>query len=155
MAEKTIMTPDELRDNYEFKVVKRMLMREFPWIKDISFIEEELNRYGLVFLDIYFNPYELQKIKGWPIMQFTQRIIDREGVFNSPYLSTPFSVPYDVTHAVTDELEELMKSIHESPAIPKDMRMPEDRRFSIGSYKAVGSPPEGYEPILTKDKDPH
>ena len=40
------MTYQEVIDNYEFKVAKKMLMREYPWIKDVFMNPEEINKYN-------------------------------------------------------------------------------------------------------------
>jgi hypothetical protein len=31
------MTYEELIDNYEYKIAKKMLLREYPWIKDVAY----------------------------------------------------------------------------------------------------------------------
>ncbi len=54
------ITYEELMDNYEFKVSKKMLMREYPWIKDVTYKNpEDINKYNLIFIDIVVDPYEL------------------------------------------------------------------------------------------------
>ena len=150
MAAQPQMTPEELYDNYEYKVTKRMLLREFPWIKDVTVREDEINKYNIIFLDIKYNPYELQKVTGWPLMWYAPRMLDDEGGYLSPYMSTIFNVPVATTRDITEELETLARTIHNSPAIPKDMKMPLGRVFGIGSYRAIGPPPEGYEPIISE-----
>jgi hypothetical protein len=35
------MTAQELNDNYEYKITKRALIKEFPFIKDVFVREEE------------------------------------------------------------------------------------------------------------------
>ena len=42
------MTYDELLNNYEFKIAKKMLMREYPWIKDVKIKEDEINKWNLI-----------------------------------------------------------------------------------------------------------
>ena len=149
------MTPEELYDNYEYKVTKRMLLREFPWIKDVSVRENEINKYNVIFFDITYNPYELQKITGWPLMWYAPRMLKDEGGYLSPYISTIFDVPVETTRGITNQLETLAKTIHGSPAIPKDMKLPGNRVFGIASYRAIGPPPEGYEPIVSEYLSSH
>ena len=55
------MTEEELYDNYEFKVTKRALMREFPFIKNVYVKDPAtIDQYkSFIFLDADINPYEL------------------------------------------------------------------------------------------------
>ena len=56
------MTYQQLMDNYEFKIAKKMLKREYPWIKDVVIREDEINKWNLIFLDVTIDPYELSLI---------------------------------------------------------------------------------------------
>jgi hypothetical protein len=44
MAADIPMTYDELINNYEYKIVKKMVMREYPWIKNMDIEEDDLNK---------------------------------------------------------------------------------------------------------------
>jgi hypothetical protein len=54
-----IMTREELENNYEYKVTKKALMREFPFIKDVFVKEdEEINKWSFgIFLDLIIDPF--------------------------------------------------------------------------------------------------
>ena len=52
MASDFPLTYEELLDNYEFKVGRRILIREYPWIKDVILKDpEDVNKYNLIFVD--------------------------------------------------------------------------------------------------------
>ena len=61
------MTPEQLENNYEFKVVRRALMREYPWIKDVTFKPSELEKYNLIFLDLIVDPIKMGEAYGYNI----------------------------------------------------------------------------------------
>jgi hypothetical protein len=54
------VTQKEVEDSYEFKLMKKILKREFPWIVDVLVPDdEEVNKYGLIFLPIVIDPFLL------------------------------------------------------------------------------------------------
>jgi len=130
------LTYEELLDNYEFKVGKRILTREYPWIKDVVVKNpEDVNRYNLIFVDVIINPFELSEEKGWRLASYVVRSIDNGTDFWSPYLSTYY------TGEVRDEamdlvrgMEKTLEDLHKSPAIPQEMRLPGHRKLNIGSW---------------------
>ena len=54
MAVKTedLMTPEQLNDNYEYKITKKVILREFPWVKEFVVDPNTINDYGLIFVDL-------------------------------------------------------------------------------------------------------
>ena len=129
------LTYEEFLDNYEFKVAKRMLLREYPWIKDVFFRNpEEVNKYNLIFLDVAFDPFELAQQDGWRLASYIVRTIERGDDFWSPYLSIFFTTNTDDARALVQEMDKSLESIHASPAIPKEMKLPEHRKLNIGTW---------------------
>lgn len=129
------LTYEEFLDNYEFKVAKRMLLREYPWIKDVFFRNpEEVNKYNLIFLDVTFDPFELAQQDGWRLASYIVKTIERGDDFWSPYLSIFFTTNTDDARALVQEMDKSLESIHASPAIPKEMKLPEHRKLNIGTW---------------------
>ena len=129
------MTYEEFLDNYEFKVAKRMLLREYPWIKDVFFRNpEEVNKYNLIFLDVTFDPFELAQQDGWRLASYIVRTIERGDDFWSPYLSIFFTTNTDDARALVQEMDKSLESIHASPAIPQEMKLPGHRKLNIGTW---------------------
>lgn len=131
---KDIMTPEQLRDNYEYKVIKKILLREFKWIKDISFKDNEINDYNLIFIDLYINPFELSDETGWAIARWTLNDIEKGEQYYSPYLSSLMKVAYEDAKEITMPIEKTIESVHKSAAIPKELRLPGARKLAIGSF---------------------
>jgi len=129
------MTYEELIDNYEFKVSKKMLMREYPWIKDVQYKNpNDINKYNLIFIDLVVDPYELAEEYGWDVVWYINRRV-RDGDFpNYAYLSILFDGPKSTEGAkdLQNQIEKDLQSIHRSAAIPQELKLPDGRRLTIG-----------------------
>ena len=137
------VTHDEVVNSYEFKLMKRILLREFPWIKDVVVpTDEEINEYNLIFLDIVMDPFELQREVGWPLATWIKLYLTTPTFAYAPnnysyvssYLSTMFDTDRDNTSPIHNEIESTMRSVQKSAAIPHDLKLGKDRTFAIGEY---------------------
>ena len=133
-----MLTYEQLIDNYEYKVSKKILIREYPWIKDVVVkTPEDVNRYNLIFVDIIIDPFELAQEKGWRLAKYIVRTIERGDDFWSPYLSTYFTGIGDEARDMVQGMEKTLEDLHKSPAIPQEMRLPGHRKLNIGSWHTV------------------
>jgi len=134
-------TVEELYDNYEFKVVKRAIMKEFPWITDVTVTQDNLDRYSTIFLDFEVDLPRLLETYEWEPYRSAQRAWDENKYFHSMHLSLLGDISFEEAKPVANEIERLYKSISQSPALPKDLRLKSGRRFSIGDfYFNLGQP---------------
>ena len=127
-------TVEELYDNYEFKVVRRAIMKEFPWITDVTVTQDNLDRYNTIFLDLEVNLPRLLETYGWEPYRSAQRAWDENKYFHSMHLSLLGDITYEEAKPVADAIERLYKAISDSPALPKDLKLKTGRRFSIGDF---------------------
>ena len=137
MAADTPITYEELLNNYEFKIVRKMILREYPWIKDVKVVNpDEVNKYNLIFVDLFIDPYEMERTYGWRIAWFVSSRLKVGEDFWSPYLSTYLQNPTDSDEARTlvQKMNDDMISVHKSPALPKDLLLPDTRKIQIGSF---------------------
>ena len=131
------MTYEQLIDNYEYKIAKKMLLREYPWIKDVVIREDEINKYNLIFLDITIDPYELGRQEDWTVSKYLDRSIRDNDEYWSPYLSMFYKdVSWEDAKPLQDGINKSLESIHTSPALPTDLRLPGTRKFQVGSWYA-------------------
>lgn len=131
------MTYEELKDNYEYKIAKKMLLREYPWIKELVIREDEINKWNLIFLDIIIDPYELGRQKNWTPAKYLERMIKDNGEYWSPYLSTFYKdASFEDTRLLQKDIDKSLESIHSSPALPTELRLPGTRKFQVGSWYA-------------------
>ena len=130
-----IMTAQEIENNYTYKIVRKVLMREFPWIKDVQLDIPGLEKFDYsIFLDIYINPYELGEERGYTVAKWIdQAIRDKEDYYSS-VITLYFEGSSEEMRAITTEVNDTIEATQNSPAIPVDLRIPENRRFMVGSY---------------------
>ena len=134
-------TVEELYDNYEFKVVKRAIMKEFPWITDVTVTQDNLDRYSTIFLDFEVDLPRLLETYEWEPYRSAQRAWDENKYFHSMHLSLLGNISFEEAKPVNRAIEKLYEGVHNSPALPKDLRLKSGRRFSIGDfYFNLGQP---------------
>ena len=134
------MTIEELKNTYEFKLVKKIIMREYPFVKDITVKEEsDINRWTyIMYLEFVIDPFILSNMLQIPVWYLTVERLKR----GEPHWSTSLTLFFagtnedklNVIRNVNKQMENLMKEIHETPAIPKELKL--DKVFNIGSYVA-------------------
>ena len=130
------MTEQELYDNYTFKVVKRALMREFPFIKNVSVKDPaDIDKYKkYIFLDVDINPYEMSQMYGLKIDPIANRYLRRGEPYWAPFLSMFVKGDVEESYPIKKAINDLVHSIQKSTAIPQEFKL--DRELDIGSYHA-------------------
>jgi len=140
MANHTHISPENLYNNYEYKVTVKALKREFPFIKDVRINEDQINKYGLIFLEMYIDPYQMAKMYDLtPSEYIMSSIMKGEDYFNGPVInpSIYFKESYENIRHITDGIDRLIKEVHESNAIPMTMKMFHGRGLSSGGYVVI------------------
>ena len=148
MANHIHISPEELYSNYEYKVTVKALKREFPFIKDVRIDEDNINRYGLIFIEIYIDPYQMAKIYNLTPSEFIMSsIMKGEDYFNGPVItpSIYFKEEQPVVKPITESIDTLIDDVHKSNAIPSTMKMFHGRKIAVGGY--VVKPEYVSEPI--------
>lgn len=136
VKEEDKLTVEELYNNLEFKLAKKLVKLEYPWVKDlIVYNPENLNKYGLIFVEPVIDAEELAREYDFDLPAFVHYYIRTDRQFFSPYLSTMFTNhnnSTDISIDISNKIEKLFKTIHNNPAIPDTMRLPRDRRLALG-----------------------
>ena len=137
------VTPTEVENNYEFKLMKKVLRQEYPWVLDVLVPnDEDINKYNLIFLPIVIDPFMLQKEVGLPIESWIKRYLTderykqtyRQYAYVSSYISTMFNGDRDITRDLQEKVDITMKSVGRSAAIPNDLKLGKGRQFSSGEF---------------------
>ena len=140
------MTKEELYDNYEFKITKRALMREFPFIKDVYVDDDEaINKYEhYIWLSVDIDPYQMGQMYGLSVSTFVTRALKRGEPYWAPYLSTLMVGGVDETYPIRQAIEKVIDGIHSSPALPSELKL--DKHMDISAYNVK---PESLPPDIT------
>jgi len=119
-------TREEIEDNYEFKVIKRLLKKEFPFITDIKLTDNWADYRSLLFVDLSLSPTLLIQQLDIPDTPSTRKYLNIFTSF-SPYLSTLFPSKYDRDERITNlgkKVQATVTKVQQSPSIPYDMKLP-------------------------------
>ena len=139
-----MLTPEELNDNYEYKITKKGLLREFPFIVDVlDTNEEDFTKYeSVVFVTLVIDPYVLANMFGVKVWDGITRAFKRGDDFDSPTLSIFLENSIDLGIKIRQSIDDFTDSIHSSRAIPDEYRM--GRIVRAGNYIAYPSslPPD-------------
>ena len=140
MANHTHISPENLYSNYEYKVTVKALKREFPFIKDVRIDEDKINQYGLIFIEIYIDPYEMAKMYDLtPSEYIMSSVMKGEDYFNGPVVtpSIYFKEGMAEVKPITEAIDRLIDDVHKSNAIPMTMKMFHGRKLSVGGYNVI------------------
>jgi hypothetical protein len=136
-----IMTREEFENNYEYKVTKKALMREFPFVKDV-FVKEDkdLTKWShTIYLDLIIDPFALAHQYGFrvwgPIINALKRGEDYFSPFISLFIGNEDRV--ELAAPITKAMDELMDGIHRSPAMPQELKL--GKKLHLGSFTATPS----------------
>ena len=138
------MTKEELYDNYEFNVTARALKREFPFITNVYVRnDEEVNKYKrMIFFEVDINPYLLSQQYGLPLSNYVDGQLRSGGDYWGPWLSFFLKGGVDAAGPINRAIDLLVYSIHDSPAIPQELKLGKELGISgfHASHKTV--PPD-------------
>jgi hypothetical protein len=138
------MTYEELLNNYEYKITKKGMMREYPFIIDVlDTNEEDFTKYeSVVFVTLVIDPFILANMFGVKVWGGVTRALKRGDDFDSPTLSIFLENSIDLGIKVRQSIDDFTDTIHRSRAIPDEYRM--DKIVRAGNYIAYPSslPPD-------------
>jgi len=132
-------TREEIENNYEFKVMRRLLKKEFPFITDMSLTHNWDDYKSLLFVDISLSPKTLMEYLNIPITPSSTKYLKYSST-SVPYMSMLFPSRYNKGDVITDlakNIQAVITRVHQSSSIPDDMRLPRDvsvSSFDISSY---------------------
>ena len=137
------MTYEELLNNYEYKITKKGLMKEYPFIVDVLDDEEDFPKYeSVVFVTLVIDPFILANMFGVKVWGGIIRTLKRGDDFDSPTLSIFLDNNIDLGIKIRQSIDDFIDTIHGSRAIPDEYRM--SKLLRVGNYIAYPSslPPD-------------
>jgi hypothetical protein len=125
------MTADEIRDNYEFKVVRKALMREFPFVKDVLLDDENLSKYKYILpVNLVIDPFVLALQYNVGIKPLYLKLIKKDDKFITASLDMMFD-DRDRVRYIDGQMDKLSREIHNSPALPSEYKLPRPLTMSL------------------------
>jgi hypothetical protein len=135
------MTREQLENNYEYKVTKKALMREFPFVKDVYVKDDnDIDKWNrTIYLDLIIDPFSFAHQYGFRVWGPIINYLKRGEPYMSPYLSLFIGDPdrVELASPINRAMEELMDGIHKSPAIPQELKL--NKKLMLGSFTATPS----------------
>ena len=114
------MTVEQVKESYMFRIIKKTLMREYPWIKDVEIDEKDFDDYKtIIFLRAYIDPYELGEEMDWEVARWVE-----PGYDGGTSVGMFFKGNNPEYRELTDEINDFVDEIRISPAIPDDLKLP-------------------------------
>jgi len=120
------ITTEQFLDNYEYKVIKRLLKREFPFIIDVVPTEnfEDYNSVHFIYVVIDPNKFieEHPEAKLYSYIQYLGEIF-MPGYVYGMSLKFFFESDEDL-YPIQREIEDTIIAVHNSNSIPSDLALP-------------------------------
>jgi hypothetical protein len=147
-------TKAEVESSPMFKIIKKAIMRKYPWIKDIyAGDEEDMKKYSsMLFLDADIDAQQLADENEWTLEQWVnpdlQRRIYNRDHFNTVYLSVLFTKPSDEeARQLQNDIDDEMKRIQKSNAIPSDIKI--GKTLGLSNFRYNFPPPQPDNTTIT------
>jgi hypothetical protein len=122
------MTKEEIENTYEFKIIKKAVMREFPFIKDVFISEDdskELDGYKYIyFISAKIDPFIMTNLYGGQVWVHVIDMMRKYGEYNSSFLTTFVrSEDRDPISSIGRELKSLVRGIHDTETLPREFKL--------------------------------
>jgi len=125
---------EQLYDNYTFKLLKRSLMREFPYIKNVFVNFFDLGRYNTIFLNFDFDPAIWGEMYNDPMVKWLKDVTDEGGYIDLSYPTTATDMAYDEYQPIKKSIQKVMSDVFNSEAVPKELKIQGQRPVAIGTW---------------------
>lgn len=119
------MTKEEIENSYVFKVVRRALMNELPYIKGVHVDESSIkDTYTIVFLTLDFDPFIFSLQYNIPFAKIWLNYLRLVGEDKTSVPGIFFKPEYrEQVDSKMKDIENLVNDIQKSPAIPNEYKI--------------------------------
>lgn len=139
-------TPEDIYNVYAFKLIKRALMREFPWIKDVFVRQEDLDLYTTIFLNFEFDPTEFSEAYGHETKKWIQELVDEGKYIDYSYPNLINDMEYEEYKRVRDDMRRTIRDVSENPSLPDEFKF-DKRNIELGTWHINRK--EGEQPFMS------
>lgn len=134
-------TYEELMNNYEFKTIRKLMIRKFPWITDITILDPtEINDYSVIFVNAVVDPSKLKESYdmdyGWLIKNLEGKppeVIDKY-LKDREFLTVGSFMDFDDDEDVFSDMRKVYRSVRGNSTIPNELKLNHSRSVEIESF---------------------
>jgi hypothetical protein len=127
-------TTEELYDNYTFKLIRRALIREFPFIKNVFVNPFDLGKYNTIFLNFDYDPAIWGEMYDDPMVSWLRDVTDKGGYVDLSYPTTATNMGYEEYQPIKKSIEKVMSEVIQSEAVPPELKIQGHRPVAIGTW---------------------
>ena len=127
-------TTEELYDNYTFKLIKRALMRDFPYIKNVFVNPFDLGKYNTIFLNFDYDPTIWGEMYNDPMVKWLTDVKDEGKYIDLSYPTTGTKMGYEEYKPIKKSIEKVMSDVFNSEAVPRELKIQGLRPVAIGTW---------------------
>jgi hypothetical protein len=127
-------TTEELYDNYTFKLLRRALMKEFPYIKDVFVNPFDLGKYNTIFLNFELDPAIWEETYNDEFQGWVKKELDKGKYIDMSFPMTATNMTYDEYQTIKKSIERVMSQVVQSDAVPQEYRIHGKRPVAIGTW---------------------
>ena len=130
-------TSEEILKTMDYKVIKKTLMRQYPFVIDIIPSEDHEKYKTLTFFDVILDGKKLNEyMDGATVSGYMDTIYSDRDRITTPYLSILYPNPKDSIKAkdLQQDIEDIMVRVHKSSVIDPSMKMRRTPNISTMVY---------------------
>ena len=127
-------TTEELYDNYTFKLIRRALMRDFPYIKGVFVNPFDLGKYNTIFLNFDYDPTIWGEMYNDPMVKWLKDVKDEGKYIDLSYPTTGTDMGYEEYQPIKKSIEKVMSQVANSEAVPQELKIQGNRSVAIGTW---------------------
>ena len=150
MATHYFHTPEQVYNSLQFKIIKKMLLNKYPWIKNVEIDEEILHKYSIIYLILEMDPFEFAEFYHTKVDEGLAMLINAKGHYEFGYLSLASDLSQKESEAIQTGIQYLIDKYAKSDSVPPHLRL-KNRHFGIEGFvtykKYVNNPEEDEEDV--------
>jgi len=127
-------TTEELYDNYTFKLIRRSLMREFPFIKNVFVNPFDLGKYNTIFINFDFDPAAWEEMYDDEFQGWLKKEIEAGKYVDVSFPMTATNMTYEEYQPIKKAIEGVISNVVESGAVPRELKIQGQRPVAIGTW---------------------
>ena len=137
------MNKQEVEQSLPFKAVKKILKKAYPFIVRLE-VPDDVERYSsLIFLDIYIDifklmdimpKYELDGFYKRYYLDAKEKNVWGSTTFASFFDGAPIHERIEYFKPMIDDIIKILNSVSRSQAIPKELRLANNRTFDVSNF---------------------